>query len=153
VEVRLSSTVEEVTTYGVRLSSGEWIKAATVVWASGVTVNGTLGASLGLPSGPGGRLGVQPDLSLAEHPEVFVVGDAAAVPLGGGRSGPCPQLAPVAIQSGTHVGRQILRRMAGDATEAFTYRDKGIMATIGRRAAVAQLWRGPVLRGTLGWLA
>jgi NADH dehydrogenase len=153
VEVRLSSTVEEVTAYGVRLSSGEWIKAATVIWASGVTVNGTLGASLGLPSGPGGRLGVQPDLSLAEHPEVFVVGDAAAVPLGGGRSGPCPQLAPVAIQSGTHVGRQILRRMAGDTTEAFNYRDKGIMATIGRRAAVAQLWRGPVLRGTLGWLA
>jgi NADH dehydrogenase len=153
VEVRLSSTVAEVTANGVRLSGGEWIKAAAVVWASGVTVNGTLGSSLGLPSGAGGRLEVQADLSLAGHPEVFVVGDAAAVPSGGRRSGPCPQLAPVAIQSGTHVGRQILRRTAGETTEPFTYRDKGIMATIGRRAAVAQLWRGPVLRGTLGWLA
>lgn len=152
VEVRLSTPVSEVTDRGVRLASGEWIKAAVVVWAAGVTVNGTLASSVAVGDG-GGRLAVEPDLSLAGRPEVFVAGDAAAVPWGRGRKETCPQLAPVAIQSGTHAGQQVLRRIAGEPTLPFAYRDKGIMATIGRRAAVAQLRRGPVLRGTIGWLA
>jgi len=59
----------------------------------------------------------------------------------------------VAIKSGRHAGRQVLRRVAGAPTEPFTYKDKGMMATIGRRAAVTQLPRGLVLRGSLGWLA
>ncbi len=85
-----------------------------------------------------------------------VVGDAAAVPVGKHRGLSeeiCPQLAQVAIQSGRHAAEQILRRRDGlDATD-FRYLDKGQMATIGRRAAVAQLTRGPVIRGLLGWLA
>jgi NADH dehydrogenase len=153
VEVRLCSTVCEVTESGVRLATGEHIDAAVVVWAGGVTVDGTLASSMDAPAAPGGRVLVRPDLSLASHPEVFVVGDAAAVPWGGGRSDNCPQLAQVAIQSGAHAARQILRRVAGQETQAFAYRDKGIMATVGRRAAVAQLRHGPVLRGTIGWLA
>jgi len=96
---------------------------------------------------------VEVDLSLTGHGEVFVVGDAAAVPAGAGGSDPCPQLAQVAIQSGAHAGRQVLRRHAGRPTEPFVYKDKGMMATIGRRAAVTQLPGGVVMRGTLGWLA
>jgi NADH:ubiquinone reductase (H+-translocating) len=152
VEIRLDTPVAEVAPDGVRFATGEFLAAAAVVWAGGVTVDGTLAASLPTARGRGGRVGVGPDLSVAGHPDTYVVGDAAAVPLGPGQR-PCPQLAQVAIQSGDHAGRQILRRMAGQGTEAFSYRDKGIMATIGRRAAVAQLRRGPVIRGTLGWLA
>jgi len=153
VEVRLSTSVAEVTPSGVRTSGGEEIEASTVVWAAGVTVNGTLAASLGLKSGRGGRVEVRPDLTLEGRPEVFVVGDAAAVLLREGSPETCPQVAQVAIQSGTHAAQQILRRVEGRRTQPFAYHDKGIMATIGRRAAVAQLKRGPVLRGTLGWLA
>ena len=153
VDVRLSSVVSEVDESGVRLTSGEHIGASMVVWAAGVTVGGPLADSLGASRTSGGRLRVRPDLSLEAHPEISVIGDAAAVPRGGRSSSPCPQLAPVVIQSGTHAARQILRRLAGEATEPFTYHDKGIMATTGRRAAVAQLRPGPVLRGTVGWLA
>jgi len=153
VDVRLRTPVAEVTAEGARLADGTWLRAAAVVWAGGVTVDGTLAASLPTPRGRGGRVTLEPDLSLAGHPEVFVVGDAGAVPRGPGAPEACPQVAQVAMQSGKHAARQILRRQAGEPTTAFAYHDKGLMATIGRHAAVAQLRRGPVLRGTLGWLA
>jgi NADH:quinone reductase (non-electrogenic) len=152
VEIRLDTPVAEVLPDGVRFADGTFLRAATVVWAGGVTVDGTLAAALPASHGRGGRVDVGADLSIAGHPEVFAVGDAAAVPLGPGLE-PAPQLAQVAIQSGDHAGRQILRRMAGEDTVGFRYVDKGVMAAIGRRAAVAQLRRGPVIRGTLGWLA
>ncbi len=153
VEIRLNEPVAGVDESGVRLKSGEVIHAAAVVWAGGVSVKGTLASTLPVPAGPGGRVTVRHDLSLADHPEVFVIGDAAAVPLAGHSTGICPQLAQVAIQSGRHAGQEILRRVAGEQPLSFTYKDKGIMATIGRRAAVAQLRDGLTLRGTLGWLA
>ncbi|HTT86415.1 MAG TPA: NAD(P)/FAD-dependent oxidoreductase [Acidimicrobiales bacterium] len=153
VVVRVGTSVEKVTDRGVRLAGGEHLDALVVVWAGGVTVEGTLAGSLAVAHGRGGRVVVGADLSLAGHPEVFVVGDAAAVPAGPGAPAVVPQLAQVAIQSGRHAGRQVLRRMAGRPTEPFAYEDKGMMATIGRRAAVAQLPGGLVLRGTLGWLA
>jgi NADH dehydrogenase len=153
VEVRLRSPVAEVTSTGARLGDGEWITAALVIWAGGVTVDGTLAASLPTAHGRGGRVTLEPDLSVAGHPEVFVVGDAGAVPWGRGRTAPCPQVAQVAIQSGRHAARQIALQMAGRPTVGFAYHDKGLMATIGRHAAVAQLRHGPILRGTLGWLA
>jgi NADH:ubiquinone reductase (H+-translocating) len=153
VIVRLGEAVQEVTPKGVRLASGEWIDADAVVWAGGVTVNGTLAGSLPVDHGRGGRVTVEDDLALAGHPEVSVVGDAAAVPWGAGRSDPCPQLAQVAIQSGTHAGRQVLRRLSGRPTVPFRYKDKGMMAAIGRRAAVTELPDGFILRGSLGWLA
>jgi NADH:ubiquinone reductase (H+-translocating) len=152
VVIRLGAKVAEVTPTGVRLEDGELLSAAVVVWAGGVTVDGTLGGILPVEHGRGGRVSVGEDLSLAGHPEVFVVGDAAAVARRPGEA-PAPQLAQVAIQSGRHAGKQVLRRMAGRPTVAFAYKDKGMMATIGRRAAVTQLPRGLVLRGTLGWLA
>jgi len=153
VDVRLQTPVAEVTGDGVRLGDGTTLRAAVVVWAGGVTVDGTLAAGIDGERGRGGRVVLQPDLSLAVHPEVFVVGDAGAVPWGPARPEPCPQVAQVAIQSGRHAAEQIARQLAGEPTTAFAYHDKGLMATIGRHAAVAQLRRGPVLRGTLGWLA
>jgi NADH dehydrogenase len=153
VEVRLGSPVAEVTADGVRLADGEELRAAAVIWAGGVTVDGTLAATLTALHGRGGRVTLEPDLSVPGHPEVFVVGDAGAVPRGPDRIDPCPQVAQVAIQSGEHAGRQILARVTGRRAVPFTYRDKGMMATIGRRAAVAQLRHGLILRGTLGWLA
>jgi NADH:ubiquinone reductase (H+-translocating) len=153
VDVRLGTPVAEVTGQGVRLGDGTWIRAAVVIWAGGVTVDGTLAASLPVTHGRGGRVVLEPDLSVAGHPEVFVVGDAGAVPWGPRRQEPTPQVAQVAIQSGQHAALQILRRLEGRPTTPFAYHDKGLMATIGRHAAVAQLTRGPTLRGTLGWLA
>jgi NADH dehydrogenase len=156
VEVRLGQAVEDVGPNSVRLTDGSTVTAHAVIWAAGITVAGTLAASLPGPSSRQGRVQrvqVEADLSLPGHPEVFVVGDAAAAPLGPGRLGVVPQLAQGAIQGGRHAGEQILRRVNGQATLPFAYRDKGIMATIGRRAAVAQIPHLPVVRGTLGWLA
>ena len=153
VEVRLRTPVAEVTGDGVRLGSDEWIKAAAVIWAGGVSVDGTLAATLPTAHGRGGRATIEPDLSVAGHPEVFVVGDAGSVPWGPERTEPCPQVAQVAIQSGRHAAQQIARQLAGQPTTPFAYHDKGLMATIGRHAAVAQLRHGPIVRGTLGWLA
>jgi NADH:quinone reductase (non-electrogenic) len=152
VEIRVDSPVTAVTSDGVTLADGTFLRASLVVWAAGVTVEGTLAATLPFERRRGGRVAVEPDLSVSGHPEVSAVGDAAFVPLGAGL-GPCPQLAQVAIQSGTHAASQILLRVAGLQTEAFEYHDKGLMATVGRRAAIAQLRRGPVIRGTFGWLA
>ena len=152
VEIRLSSSVVEVTAEGVRLDDDETIPCAAVVWAAGITVRGTVADAVAGAQGDGGRLAVAPDLSLEGCACAWAVGDGAAVPTGRG-AGLCPQLAPVAIQSGRHCGRQILRVLDGQRTEPFRYRDKGVMATIGRNAAVAKLPGVPLVRGWLGWLA
>jgi NADH dehydrogenase len=105
----------------------------------------------GTPTTRGGRLVVEPDLSLPGHPEVFAVGDVAASPDDDGA--PLPQVAQPAIQGGRHVARQIRRRLAGATTEPFRYEDKGQMATIGRHDAVTELANGWRLSGVLGWVA
>jgi len=155
VEVKLGTKVTEVGPGCVRLAGGQEVKADVVIWVAGVTVDGTFATCLPTATGvrvPAGRALTQPDLSLAGHPEVFVVGDAAAVPSPSG-AGWCPQVAQVAIQSGRHAARQVMNRLQGKPGQAFTYRDKGMMATIGRRAAVARLRHGLVLKGTVGWVA
>jgi NADH:ubiquinone reductase (H+-translocating) len=94
-----------------------------------------------------GRVQVTPELTLADHPEVFVIGDAAAVDQAGAV---LPMLAPVAIQGGKYVGRAIAARLDGETHPAFHYRNKGTMATVGRGAAVAQI--GPLkINGLIGW--
>jgi NADH dehydrogenase len=153
ITLRLGAQVKAVTRTGVDLSDGTTIEAAGVIWAAGVSARGTLAAeALPHEPGPQGRVKVEHDLSVLDHPDVWAVGDAAAV-LSGSGDEVCPQLAPVAIQSGKHCAEQILRRMAGEPTTSFRYRDKGMMATIGRRAAVAKMKRGPVIKGTAGWIA
>lgn len=154
VELMLGHVVRTVTGEGVELEDGTVIPTRTVVWAGGVTVERTVVSDIGAETGPNGRLAVRPDLSLVDHEDAYAVGDAGAVPWGPEEPGRvCPQVAQVAIQSGAHAARQVLRRLAGEPTEPFRYADKGIMATIGRRAAIAQFPGGRVVRGTLGWLA
>lgn len=150
VEVLLNAPLAEVTEKGIRLTDGREIAARTVVWTAGVRAN-PLAACFPGSAGPSGTVEVGADLSLPEHPEVFVIGDMARRLDRHGR--PLPQLAQVAIQGGRHAGRSIRRRLVGRPTRPFTYHNHGIMATIGRKSAVAELPGGLALRGTLGWLS
>jgi NADH dehydrogenase len=150
VEVRLESKLAKVTGEGVTLEDGSEIAARTVVWTAGVTANPVTSVIAG-DKGRGGTVRVNPDLTLPGHPEVFVVGDLAGAQGRGGEQ--LPQLAQVAIQGGRHTAANIRRRMAGKDTRPFRYHNHGIMATIGRRSAVAELPGGIRLAGTLGWLS
>ena len=147
VEVRLGVAIASVGTDAVNLTDGSVIATRTVVWAAGVTAN-PLADVLGLARSPRGRITVGPDLSVSDHPEVFVIGDLADAH--GPDGAPYPQLAPVAVQAGRYVARSIRGRARG---KPFRYRDKGTMATIGRRSAVAELPFGIRFGGTLGWLS
>jgi NADH dehydrogenase len=151
VHVELGRSVVEVEQRAIRFSDGERLDAAAVIWAAGVTVAGTLASDLADTKGPSGRALVDADLRVVGSDNVWSVGDAAAI------AGPAatfyPQLAPVAIQSGRHCAKQILRLINGESTAPFHYHDKGIMATIGRRAAVTKLPHAGVIKGTIGWLA
>jgi NADH dehydrogenase len=150
IEVRFGTSLAEVTAEGVRFADGTVVAARTVVWTAGVRAN-PLAEVIPGDKGRGGAVPVRPDLSLPGHPEVFVIGDLAATP---GRDGSAlPQVAQVAIQGGRHTALNIRRQLAGQRTRPFRYRNKGIMATIGRRSAVAELPGGLHLRGTLGWLS
>jgi NADH dehydrogenase len=150
VDVRFGERVSEVSARWVRLPSGEELLTRTVVWTAGVRAN-DLAGRLGVKQAAGGRILVEPDLSLPDQPEVFVVGDIAAYRNGDEHL--LPQLAPVAMQEGAHAGGQVMRRFRGQPTQHFQYHDKGTMATIGRHAAVADLPVGITLRGTIAWLA
>ncbi len=150
VELRLGQSVKQVTPACVVLDSGEQIPTRTVIWAAGVQAS-PLAAQLGLETGKGGRAVVGPDLAVPDRPGVFAIGDIAAAT--DRRGDPLPQLAPVAMQAGEHVARQITRLEAGQPTRRFRYRERGTMATIGRRAAVAELRGGIKLRGSLAWVA
>ena len=149
VEVRLGEAVAEVGSTFVRLKSGEEIKAHTLIWAAGVRAN-PLADMLGVPQGRGGRIKLNPDLSVPDHPEIFVVGDLGEVTSDGKV---LPQLGSVAMQSGEHVGRQIARRLHGEPGQPFRYWDKGFMATIGRGAAVVELPNKLTLHGPLAYFA
>jgi NADH dehydrogenase len=150
VDVRLGLSLTRVTAEGVQFDDGTSMAARTVIWTAGVRANPVAELIPG-EKGRGGTVPVSGDLSLPGHPEVFVIGDLAALE---GRDGePLPQVAQVAIQGGHHTATNIRRRLAGQPTLPFRYRDKGMMATIGRRSAVAELPGGLHFRGTLGWLA
>ncbi len=135
---------------------GQLVRAGVVLWAAGVTAN-PLGRKLGAETDRGGRVLVAPDLSVPGHPEVFVIGDLAALTdVNGVR---VPGVAQAAVQMGGHVGRiirheaRVARNAAEPATRsAFAYVDKGSMATIGRSAAVAEIGRLR-LRGWPAWVA
>ena len=154
VEVRTGETVAAVTPTSIRLGTGEELAAHTLVWAAGVKAS-PVAELLGVETTQGGRVVVGPGLRIPGHPEAYAVGDVAAIP--DGRGGSLPGVAQVAIQSGRHVAAEIRRELEGEAPVPFRYVDKGSMATIGRRAAVAEI---PVpgggivrLSGTPGWLA
>lgn len=155
VEVRTGAQVARVRGNRVTFADGEELAAHTLVWAAGVQAN-PVGAALGLATGRAGRIVVGPDLRVPDHPEVWAIGDVAAIVDQRGRDGQLlPQLAPVAMQSGRHVARQICCLAAGKPAVAkrFRYRDKGTMATIGRSRAVAELPLGIKLTGFPAWLS
>jgi NADH dehydrogenase len=147
IELRLGDAVTAIDARGVAIADAR-VEAGTVVWAAGVQ-GSPLAAQLAQATGAaldrGGRITVEPDFSLPGHPHVYVVGDLAASGL--------PGVAPVAMQQGVWLARSIdafERRRA--APKPFRYKDKGTMATIGRRRAVAHV-AGMRLGGTLAWLA
>jgi NADH dehydrogenase len=134
VEVRLNSPVEDIGAEGVTIG-GQRIASRNVIWAAGVRGAGLCGL-LGSERDRQGRVVVAPDLTVPDHPEIFVAGDAASIRHG---TGTLPGVAPVAIQSGRYVGRAILRRLQGrSAPPPFVYHDKGNMATIGRTFAIME---------------
>jgi NADH dehydrogenase len=146
VEVRLGAKVEQVTKDAITLAGGDEIRADTVVWTAGVRAS-AVGAELDGEVGRQGRVKVSPTLQVPGHPTAFVIGDVSATTAG---EAVLPMLIPVAMQEARWVARAIRRMVSGGSPEPFRYRDPGIMATIGRNSAVAQL--GPVhLSGFLGW--
>jgi len=147
VDIRLDTRIAEITGQQVLLADGENLPSGLTVWAAGVGAVEAV-AGWGLPQGKGGRILVGSDLRVQRQDRIFAVGDIAENP-----DDPTPQLAQPALQMGRHAGAQIVRLHRQAATEPFTYHDKGMMATIGRRSAVVELARGLRLRGTIAWLS
>jgi NADH dehydrogenase len=151
VEVRTSCKVKGISKELVELDGGEKIEVSTIIWAAGVSAV-DLTKKLGVDLDKGGRIKVNPDLSVPGHSEVFAIGDLANVPGEDGK--PVPGVAPAAMQMGRHVARIVASEIRSGPTAdrpAFKYHDKGTMATIGRSKAVT--WRGKLhLSGYLAWL-
>jgi NADH dehydrogenase len=136
VELRLGTGIKEVGTGHALLSDGAVIPTRCVIWGGGITA-ARVAADCGLAQGRGGRVDVQSDLTVAGSPGVYAVGDVANIPGSDGRS--LPQLGSVALQSGTAAADNILADFDGKPRTPFAYRDKGIMAMIGRGAAIAEV--------------
>jgi NADH:ubiquinone reductase (H+-translocating) len=151
VEVLTGQVVKSVTPERVTLASGTVLPAHTLVWGAGLQGN-ALVRSLGLELGKGNRLAVGPELSVASHPEVFAVGDIAAI-TDAKTEQVLPQLGSVALQSGEHAGETIARLVAGKEPEPFKYKDKGTMAMIGRGSAVVQMLGGRTMKGAKAQVA
>ena len=145
VEVMTGTAVASVAPTRVTLKSGETLEAHTLVWGAGLQGN-PLVQSLGIELQRGNRIAVGSELTLPDHPEVYVVGDVAAI-TDSKTEQVLPQLGSVALQSGEHAGESIARRVAGKESKPFEYRDKGTMATIGRGAAVVQFLGGRTITG------
>ena len=139
IEVRFNAVVADYDGARVRLKSGEVIPARTVIWAAGVKARPLAGQ---------GRIRVQPTLQHPGHPEVYVIGDAAHFDESGH---PLPMVAPVAIQMGTHAALNIGNALRDKPLVRFHYRDQGTLATIGRNAAVCNVY-GVQARGFLAWV-
>ena len=147
IDVRFGAQVADYDGKQIRLKSGEIIPAQTVIWAAGVRAS-PLNATLGVAPGRQGRIPVEPTLQVPGHPEVFIIGDAAYREQDGE---PLPMVAPVAIQMGQFVARNIKRQLRGQPLESFRYRDQGTLATIGRNAAVANVY-GIKATGFVAWV-
>lgn len=156
VTVRLESFVTDIDAEGLSIGD-ERLETRTVLWAAGVQAS-RLAASLGAPTDRAGRVKVEPDLSLPDHPNVFVVGDLAHIrradadPDDRGPDALVPGVAPAAIQMGKHAARTVRRLATGWESAPFEYVDKGSLATIGRAAAVGEIGRAR-LSGFVAWMA
>ena len=146
VTVELGHAVTAIDAHGVSIGERR-IAARTVLWAAGVAAS-PLGKQLDSATDRAGRVEVGADLSVTNHPDVFVIGDLASISQDGAR---VPGVAPAAKQMGKHAAQMIRNRIAGRESERFHYRDFGVLATIGRMAAVVDL-RGIKFSGALAWL-
>ena len=144
VEVRLGKAVTRCGADGIALGD-EVIEAGTIVWAAGVKAS-PAARWLGVSGDRAGRVPVGPDLRPPDHDDIYVIGDTAVV-----RDKPVPGIAPVAKQQGAYVARAIEARVRGkNAPPPFVYRDRGLLATIGRKAAVIA-YKRLRLKGRLAW--
>lgn len=148
VEIRLSTRLTEYDGARATLGDGSTINTRTVIWTAGVRA-AELVDDLGMQQAGSGRLVVDPTLQLPGRPEVFVLGDAAHLMSAEGQ--PLPMLATVAQQEARAVAANIARIVRGQPARPFQYKDPGLLATIGRNAAVARLW-GLSFSGFLAWL-
>ena len=147
VEVRTNTPVTRIGPHAVD-AGGATIDASSVLWAAGVAAS-PLGATLGVPLDRAGRVLVNPDLTIAGHANVFVIGDLAS--LNGPDGKPYPGVAQVAMQMGAHAANNIVRATEGQPLRAFRYKNFGNMATIGRKSAIGDLPLAQ-LKGLPGWL-
>jgi NADH dehydrogenase len=147
VEVLTDSPVETLEAGRIKVK-GEWIPVRVIVWATGVSAS-PIGKMLGIEVDKAGRVPVQPDLTLKDRSEVFVIGDMSSLKDTAGVQ--VPGLAAAAIQEGAYTAKNILADLAGEARRPFTYKDKGTLATIGRNRAVA-LFGKVELSGFAAWL-
>lgn len=146
VKLRLGVAVTNIDAHGVHLGD-EYVPAETVIWGAGVQTT-PLTKSLGVELDRGGRVLVEPDLSIPKYPEVFVVGDACAYLHQDGK--PLPGVAQVAMQQGMMAVSNVLRAIEGQPREKFVYNDKGNMATIGRSAAIVEMGKTHI-SGFFAW--
>jgi NADH dehydrogenase len=147
VEVRLNSFVTDIAPGRVKVGD-DWIHCDVVVWATGVAAS-PLGKKLRVETDKAGRVFVAPDLSLPGHNNIFVIGDMASIKQENGD--PVPGVSPAAMQMGTATAKNILAELNGKPRKRFEYVDKGTMATIGRRKAIADVF-GLKLKGFIAWL-
>lgn len=147
VEVHLNSFVTDIESDRVKVGD-DWIACDVVLWATGVAAS-PLGKALGVETDKAGRVLVEKDLSIRGFPNVFVIGDMAFLLQEDGE--PVPGVSPAAMQMGTASAENILRDLNGKPRENFVYWDKGTMATIGRRKAIAQL-AGLKFKGFIAWM-
>lgn len=148
VEVRTGTRVEKITADGVHIPN-EFIKSNCVLWAAGVQAS-PINFDENVERDRNGRIKVNADLTLPNHPEVFVVGDLASIQIAENQF--VPGLAPAAIQGGKYAAKKILADIRGTKIENFKYFDKGQMATIGRNRALAQSGRLK-MTGFIAWMA
>jgi len=148
VEVVLNNRVTGATHDKVFLNDGSEIHSYTLFWAAGVSA-APIAEAVPVTKARGGRIPVEPDLSVKEHPEIFVIGDLMYLEQDGA---PLPMVAPVAMQGGKYAAHRILAKEQNKTSEPFRYFDKGSMAVIGRNAAVA-ISKGLKMKGFIAWVA
>ncbi|HET7142458.1 MAG TPA: NAD(P)/FAD-dependent oxidoreductase, partial [Anaerolineales bacterium] len=147
VDIRLNTKLENFNGQRVTLGDGSSIETQTVIWTAGVKATEVV-EGLSVEKASAGRVRILPTLQLPEHPETFVIGDAAFLEENGS---PLPMLSTVAIQQGVLAAKNIRRMMNNKAPESFHYKDPGLLATIGRNAAVARIF-GISFSGFIAWV-
>ncbi len=148
VNIRLNSKLESYNGQYVKLSDGSQIETQTVIWTAGVKATEVVDG-LSVDKASGGRIRIEPTLQLPQHPETFVIGDASFLLDDNGQ--PLPMISTVAIQQGVFTAKNILALMNGEQPGHFHYKDPGLLATIGRNAAVARIF-GISFSGFIAWV-